>query len=512
MRDVPSDRSTAELVGVDILGLITTGMYADPLAIYREYIQNAADSIDTSASLKTGRVDISIDTSERRIVIRDDGPGLTLPEAERALVPIGASQKPPGRCRGFRGIGKLVGLAFGDSVTFSTRSGRGAPVIRVVWNGVRLRCGVETGGTLEDTLGEATTVGTVDGGGAYPEKFFEVRVDGISRHSASSVMNEAIVRKYISEVCPVPFRDDFPCTAVFSSLFGGDNLLTLNIFVNGEGPIRRPHRGRMNLSESEDEAIEFEEIKIPGLENQEWCALGWIGHTSYRGAVAKGLGVRGIRARVGNVQIGDEGIFDHLFSEDRFNRWCMAEIHILGNGVVPNARRDYFEPNPHLRNLENQLGAVCRRLERRCRMASRGRLERRRCRDFVNQTEGFLEIASAGYLGSDAVKELVADRVLRTSIWRKKYEDADDDRLVDKLNALDEKLNGFQLNFRKELVFAGMDKAEIAAYREIFGILAEITPDPAAARRTIETILERVSDRHAARESAVGVKRYRSAR
>ena len=496
VRDMPPDRSTAEMVGIDVLGLVTTGMYTDPLAIYREYIQNAADSFDTSASLKTGRVDISIDTSERRIVIRDDGPGLTLSEAERALVPIGASQKRPGRCRGFRGIGRLVGLAFGDSVTFSTRSGPREPVVRVVWNGVRLRHGIETGGGLEDTLGKATTVGTVDGGDAYPERFFEVRVDGISRHSASSVMNGTIVREYIAEICPVPFRDDFPFAAVFSNLFGRDNLLTLNVFVNGEGPIRRPHQGRMNLSESKNEAIiEFEEVRIPGLKSQEWCALGWIGHTLYRGALAKDLGVRGIRARMGNVQIGDEGVFDHLFSEDRFNRWCIAEIHILGDGIVPNVRRDYFESNPHLRNLENQLGAVCRRLERRCRVASRGRLERRRCHNFVDQTEGFLEIASAGYLSSDAVEKLVADGVLRTSIWRKKYEDANDDGIVDKLNALDDKLNGFQLNFRKELVLAGTDKAEMAAYQKIFGIIFEIAPDPVAAKRTIEKILERVSDR-----------------
>ena len=32
-------------VGGDILSLITSGMYTSPLSVYREYIQNAADSV-----------------------------------------------------------------------------------------------------------------------------------------------------------------------------------------------------------------------------------------------------------------------------------------------------------------------------------------------------------------------------------------------------------------------------------------------------------------------------------
>ena len=34
------------VVGKDILDLLTGSMYVDPLNVYREYIQNAADAID----------------------------------------------------------------------------------------------------------------------------------------------------------------------------------------------------------------------------------------------------------------------------------------------------------------------------------------------------------------------------------------------------------------------------------------------------------------------------------
>jgi len=62
------------------------------------------------------------------------------------------------------------------------------------------------------------------------------------------------------------------------------------------------------------------------------------------------------------MQIGTDRIFEHLFEEPRFNGWCVGEVHILDSRIVPNGRRDYFEPSPHLRNLENQLGAIAQTL------------------------------------------------------------------------------------------------------------------------------------------------------
>ena len=90
-------------------------------------------------------------------------------------------------------------------------------------------------------------------------------------------------------------------------------------------------------------------------------------------------------------------------------------------GIVPNARRDYFEPGVHLRNLENQLGAVCRRLERRCRAASKERLSERRLRYFLDEAEGTLELASSGYLKTEAARKLIEDRVAEASDWKEKH-------------------------------------------------------------------------------------------
>ena len=64
------------------------------------------------------------------------------------------------------------------------------------------------------------------------------------------------------------------------------------------------------------------------------AAVGWIAHSSYLGAIPKGNRIRGIRARLGNIQVGDERVFDHLFEEERFNRWCVGEVHILDSRIM----------------------------------------------------------------------------------------------------------------------------------------------------------------------------------
>ena len=65
--------------------------------------------------------------------------------------------------------------------------------------------------------------------------FFEVQIGGISRHAAASVLNQEIVRKYIGEVCPVSFNNDFPYASFASNMIREDQTcLALNIYIDEE--------------------------------------------------------------------------------------------------------------------------------------------------------------------------------------------------------------------------------------------------------------------------------------
>lgn len=482
---------TNMLMGGDILSLITSGMYNSPLAIYREYLQNAADSIASSNKSDDGKVDIKIDIGELRVTIRDNGPGLSHAQAKRELIPVSKSGKRRQRDRGFRGIGRLSGLAFGDAVIFLTRHNEKTPVTKIVWNREKLRSGIDDGLSVEETILQCVTIEKIDGDD-YPSNFFEVQVEGVSRYAASSIFNCDAVRQYLGEVCPISFDVDFPYMSHVSKLFEGNHPpLALDVYLDGEiTPITKLYKNGVCASGGRlDKFVEFEEIKVPALGNRGHAAVGWLAHSSYLGALRKTLGVRCLRARAGNIQIGDEGAFDHLFYENRFNRWCVGEIHILDSRIVPNGRRDYFEPSTHLRNLENHLSAICRNLERRCRMASKQRNQQKHLESFLESLESTYDFVTLGYLTANAARQFIEGKLSVIPSFREQYSGSDYTEEIKMLNNLEKKLTNFKFP-RKPCSLVGVDLPEVSTYRKIFKIIAETSPSPKQAVKAIEAILQ----------------------
>ena len=205
-----------------------------------------------------------------------------------------------------------------------------------------------------------------------------------------------------------------------------------------------------------DKYTEFEEIKVPSLKDGDLAAIGWVVHSSYSGAIPKESRIRSIRARVGNIQIGDETVFDHLFSESRFNRWCVAELHIIDPNIVPNGRRDYFEPNPHLRNLENHLSILCKKIEKSCRDASKLRNKKKRINDSLRNMNAIYVLATSGYLTPSASKQLVSEKLSEILNLRKKYEFVSEDNDIHQLNEMEVKLRKFSV-CEQQNAFDGMN-------------------------------------------------------
>ena len=127
-------------VGSALLDVVTTGMYSDPLMAYREYVQNSADSIHLAREKKLlpssgGEIHLTISGKDRSAVIEDDGVGVKQRDISLFLGGVGVSEK-KGPCqRGFRGIGRLGGLAYCDVLRFETRSCKSAAVGVVEWDG-----------------------------------------------------------------------------------------------------------------------------------------------------------------------------------------------------------------------------------------------------------------------------------------------------------------------------------------------------------------------------------------
>jgi HSP90 family molecular chaperone len=102
-------------IGKKLLEMLMFSMYPDAKIIYREYVQNAFDSINEAVEEKVlnkvrdGIVTINIDAYNRNISIKDNGKGISVDHALTVLTSIADSQKDGFEQAGVYGIGRLVG-------------------------------------------------------------------------------------------------------------------------------------------------------------------------------------------------------------------------------------------------------------------------------------------------------------------------------------------------------------------------------------------------------------------
>ena len=478
-------------VGTSVLALVTSGTYNDPMAIYREYIQNAVDEL---ARVETGnaKVQITIDQQGNKVSIRDNGPGLTYEECLQDLLPLAQSRKHAGIDRGFRGIGRLCGLAFAQKVTFTTRANKQDPITQVVWSVENLP---KDRSLLDLTKQEVEDLVSIEmsSGKGFPSNFFSVDVEGVTRHTRGSILNREAVRSYISEVCPVPFGREFPFAKKALKAFPSEQTpYSIRVYVDDDPqPILKPYGASIPLNgDQNDDFQEFEEVRIPDIDGSGAAAVGWIAHSSYRGAIPRIAGIRGVRARAGNIQVGDEKVFDHLFEEDRFNRWCVGEIHILDPHIITNARRDYFEREPHLRNLENHLAPIFRRVGTRCRAASSKRNKERKVLSAIDDIEDMHNLAATGFLDPESARTLVEQALDRTATVR---EDILKDQMgsicEERASKIESKLSTFEPG-KVRFPIDGIPASEVKTYRKIFQALLPEMPSPGSAKRAMEAVFQ----------------------
>lgn len=366
------------VIGKDILELLSSAMYTDPLTIYREYVQNSADAIEARRlddPRDSGRVDIHIDHDARSVRIVDNGTGIPASEAPRRLLAIGGSRKRGTDARGFRGIGRLAGLAYCRQLLFRTRAAGDAEVVELSWDCMRLRAALRALGQNDDLPGvvdDIVAMTVKPAGPADPPHFFEVELRDIVRHHRrDALLNEELIADYLSEVAPVPFAPSFSFASAIEEHIKAHMVLPeLEIRINGGEPLRRPHRDQFPAKANEDGHIS--ECELLTFEDRDGgvAAVGWVVHHDYLGALPRRARIGGIRLRAGDIQVGDHQVLIDYFVEPRFNAWAVAEIHILDRRIIPNARRDYFEHNVHFNDLTAQLEPLTRQIAKCCRTAS----------------------------------------------------------------------------------------------------------------------------------------------
>jgi hypothetical protein len=492
------------IIGKDVLELVSSAMYVDPLTVYREYVQNAADAIDearASGLLKpgtAGTVAIEIDNDARRIKIRDNGTGLAWAEFAKRLTALGGSVKRGGACRGFRGVGRLAGLGYSQQLIFRSRAPGEKVVSQLVWDCKALRGALRSAdedegvGHLIRRLVSLTKI-SADG---YPEHFFEVEMNGIVRLRSDKLLSPVAVAEYLGQVAPVPFCPDFPFAAVVREALSSEvNLGELEIRVSGLAePVYRPHRNGFSDDKRECSFQDIEIFRIPNVDGNA-AAVGWVLHHEYDGAIPNGTGFKGLRLRSGNVQIGANLLLEELFTEARFNSWSVGEFHVLDRRIVPNARRDDFEQNAHYSNLVNQLSPIARSISKRCRISSKRRQLLRQFRIHEDAVIERINILKQRAVRRDGRKAQIAgaeNSLTRMTRFSQRSELVDErPRLMSRIDKLRSRIPGLTPD-GEDSPLALLPPRKRSLYGQMFELIYDCAASRVAAKALVDRILERI--------------------
>lgn len=492
-------------VGKDLLELVSSAMYVEPLTAYREYLQNAADSVDEARRLgllgnhELGKVEIYLDQTARVVRIRDNGAAIPRDEVADRLLALGGSAKRGTGARGFRGVGRLAALGYAQYLTFRTRGPNDSDVTEVTWDGRKLRMALAdaASGDLAAVVASVVDVGVSTPQEDYPERFFEVEIGRIVRQRGDRLLDPIAVKAYLAQVAPVPFVKEFGHGVVITdALKAAGPLGELEVTIDGTEPITRAHRDAIVIGSNVTQLQELALMELPGMDGG-LAAVAWFAHHDYLGAIPNTALVKGVRVRVGNVQIGDHTILEQIFPESRFNSWTVGEVHIFDRRIVPNGRRDEFEANAHYANLVNQLSPIGREIARRCRTSS---IRRSKMRNFEFAEKDALErlavidqrAMSAGAQAAEMGRIGQAILKMRKALeadFLKPEDKAPMAAIVERIElAADRAYDGVLID---PLDMIAPEERDI--YRQVFNLIYECSSNRTAAKSLVDKIIQRLA-------------------
>ena len=341
--------------GANIIENLTTGMYKDSKVSYREYIQNACDQIDLAVklgilpSIESGKIEIWISEKNRRISIEDNATGIKQAEFSSTLGNIADSKKEIGKTKGFRGIGRLCGLAYCRELVF-TSTAIGENVVS------EMRCDAQkmrdlinrniNGAdiTANEVLSEIYEFNYRTEKKIENEHWFKVELIDVNNEN-TDLLDFEQVKKYLSFTAPVPYKNTFIYQyEIYEHAKALEYRLDeYSIKLNGEDVFKN-YQVDFKTSKGEDSIfdIEFKDFRDDKGRLIMWL---WFGLTRFKAVISKESEMRGLRLRKENIQIGSEDVLQKLFKEDRGQHYFVGEVFAVSKDLIPNSQRDYFNEN-----------------------------------------------------------------------------------------------------------------------------------------------------------------------
>lgn len=388
------------VIGKNIIEILTTGMYDNPLVIYREYVQNSVDAINQALSLelfqdvREGEINITVNPEKKYIEFYDNATGIPAKSSWNLLTSIADSTKDRNKHLGFRGIGRLAGLAYCEKLTIETSYMGESVKSQMIWDGDKLRS------IISDRKDQKKAHEVIDSITTFrsdlheedEKHYFRVKLHNIKNNK---LLDIAEVEKYLRMVAPVPFNPQFIYARhVLDGLQDrGVTVSEYRVFVN-TSEIFKPYRTRIYKKDSKsekaiDEIISIEFFELHG--HGELLAVGWYGVASNLQRIPVYNEPHGIRIRKGNIQIGDQFTMQRFYKEERFHNYFVGEIHVISSSLIPNGQRDYFDECELITIFEQHMKAEARKLSNLCREASNLNSAVKKIESYSKQENDFLK-------------------------------------------------------------------------------------------------------------------------
>lgn len=380
---------TIDIVGKDLLEQLMFSLYPDAETIYREYLQNACDSINEAAELgilpekKNGHVTINIDKFHHTITIEDNGTGIKADEAEMTLKYIARSKKKKELSAGFYGIGRLVGGGYCKQLSFIT-SAKGENVAsEMIFDMEKIRDILEDD---EDNSSASEVIHRVTSFrndiAEEPQKhYFKVVLKDILPDYHDVLLDEDKINAYLKQVAPIPYEATFFNNLIKPNITKDDSkylnyynqLNAVKVSINNIVGLEKPYEIKFKGTEHEytdddgsirkDNApineIRFFSIADPQLGDLAW---GWYAYTPAGTQIKatdpytnKNVLTRSIRLRCHNIQVGDENVLNKYFKQARSHTYFNGEVFVINQEIKPTTDRSDIAPTTVAKRFQEKL-------------------------------------------------------------------------------------------------------------------------------------------------------------
>jgi len=370
--------------------ILSEDLYPRKLEIIREYIQNGSDALDEFMSIADYIEDrseplIKISIQGRSLLIYDNGIGMGEEEIAK-LKRIAYSEKKVGEEAGYKGIGRLAGIAVADKLKVSSTSYGDPRLYYFEFRAKDMREDISEKKKMgfqepaSKVINRHTEMGWTD---IDPEAHYTLVELRDIRQSYDELLDPAQLEDYIGDIGPVDFapEPEFSHGTLISQELAQNvpDYSPKNMYLSGPGferqRIYKPYNDGMCVAKPYF-------IDIPNPQNpSELLAFCWyaakgkqmlnkvrpVGRIfSVDGGPKDKHRLAGLAYKLFGFTIGDRTLPQRTLWTTTVQRaqWFTGEIHIIDKSITPTTDRSNFVENESRVRFYEAAPAISRKLNK----------------------------------------------------------------------------------------------------------------------------------------------------